>query len=324
MQLKKINKVIGLNKENSKGIKHYCSIKDKICIYRACGGYGDILMSRMIFEDLKKKYPHFHITYAVPQIYFQILKDHPFIDNVIDCAELDKNKYNAVFNITHSCLRYEVRTGKDCDKNRSDIWAESFGLNLENHNMYLPKLDNNKGHIISQFKKYGYQEGQKIILFTPYSAVPTRHLISKHRQIIESLLTKTNAFCFCLHNAAVLEKPKIPFIVGKNLIEAMSYVYFSDLVITTDTGHLHCAGGYNKPTLGFFNYTNGSIVGKHYKNLTVVQKTNENDSNWTCGPCNDIGKCPHSVINNTLKCYRDLPDELVENKTTEALNKWNI
>lgn len=324
MRLQKISKVIGLKKEDIKGIKYYCSIKDKICIYRACGGYGDILMSRMIFEDLKKKYPRFHITYAIPQSYFQIVKDHPYIDDVIDCTTVDKNKYNAFFNITHNCLRHEVSTGKDCDKNRSDIWAESFGLKLENHNMHLPKLDKNKEHIMDQLRNCGYKEGQKIILYTPYSAVPTRHLIARHRQIIETLLINKNAFCFCLHNAPVLEKPKIPFIIGKNLIEAMSYVYFSDLVITTDTGHLHCAGGYNKPTLGFFNYTNGLIVGKHYNNITIVQKTKENDSNWTCGPCNDIGKCPYPVIDHTLKCYRDLPDELVEYKTIEALNKYNI
>ena len=153
---------------------------------------------------------------------------------------------------------------------------------------------------MSQLKKHGYKDGQKIIVFTPYSAVPTRHLITQHRQIIEKILTKTDAFCFCLHNAPVLDYPTIPFIIGKNLIEAMCYIYFSDLVISTDTGHLHCAGGYNKNTLGFFNYANGLLVGKHYKNLTVVQKTKENDSDWECGPCNDIGKCQHPIINHTL------------------------
>ena len=156
-------KTLGLKKETTNSIKHYWSIKDKICIYRTCGGYGDILMSRMIFEDFKKKYPHFHITYAVPQTYLEITKDHPYIDDVIDLAKLDKNQYNSIFNITHNCLRYEVSTGKDCDKNRSDIWAESFGLSLENHNMHLPNLDKNKDYIISQFKKHGYKEGQKII-----------------------------------------------------------------------------------------------------------------------------------------------------------------
>jgi ADP-heptose:LPS heptosyltransferase len=317
-------KTLGLKKETTNSIKHYWSIKDKICIYRTCGGYGDILMSRMIFEDFKKKYPHFHITYAVPQAYLEITKDHPYIDDVIDLAKLDKNQYNSIFNITHNCLRYEVSTGKDCDKNRSDIWAESFGLSLENHNMHLPNLDKNKDYIISQFKKHGYKEGQKIILFTPYSAVPTRHLTSDHKQIIECLLARTNAFCFCLHSTVVLDQPKMPFIIGKNLTEAMSYVYFSDLVISTDTGHLHCAGGYDKPTLGFFNYTNGLMVGKHYKNLTVVQKTKENDSDWNCGPCNDIGKCPYPIINHTLKCSRELPDKIVESKAIDFLNKFCV
>ncbi len=319
-----MQRVIGLKPEAPRTIKHYCSIKDKICILRSCGGYGDILVSRMIFEDLKKKYPQFHITYAVPEPYLQILKDHPYIDNVIDLKEFDKKKYNAFFNITHNCLRYEVSKAKECDKNRSDIWAESFGLELENHNMHLPKLDKNKNHIMSQLKKHGYKDGQKIIVFTPYSAVPTRHLITQHRQIIEKILIQTDAFCFCLHSAPVLEHPTIPFVIGKNLIEAMSYIYFSDLVISTDTGHLHCAGGYNKNILGFFNYANGLLVGKYYKNLTIVQKNEENDSNWECGPCNDIGKCQHPVINHTLKCYRDLPNDMVEYETIKFVNKLNV
>ena len=281
-------------------------------------------MSRMIFEDIKNKYPFFHVTYAVPKNYLQIVADHPYIDSVIDCDKFDKNQYNIVFNITHNCLRYEISKGKECDKNRSDIWAESFGLKLDNHNMHLPNLDQNKENVLSKLKKYGYQCGQKIILFTPYSAVPTRHLIKEHREIIENILSKTNAFCFYLNNACVLDTLKLPFVIGKNLIEAMSYVYFADLVISTDTGHLHCAGGYNKNILGFFNYANGKIVGKHYKNLTIVQKTKENDIKWECGPCNDLGKCPYGVVNNALKCYRDLSNDIIESKTLEFINKLNI
>jgi ADP-heptose:LPS heptosyltransferase len=317
-------KVIGLKKETNSGIKHYCSIKDKICIYRACGGYGDILMSRMIFEDLKTKYPNFKITYAAPEYYHQILKDHPFIDNLVDSKDLDKNKYRVVFNITHSCLKHEILHGKECDKNRSDIWAESFGLQLENHNMHMPNLEKNKSLIISNLKKHGYNEGQKIIVFTPYSAVPTRNLTENHRKIIEIILKKTNCFCFYLHSVPLLDQLNLPLIIGKNLIEAMSYIYFADALISTDTGHIHCAGGYNKKTLGLFNYANGKAVGKYYKNLKVVQKTNEDDKDWICGPCNDLGRCPYPVINQTLKCFSDLKDELVESEVIAFINKLNI
>ena len=36
------------------GIKKYNVSKNKICISRKCGGYGDILVARMIFEDIKR------------------------------------------------------------------------------------------------------------------------------------------------------------------------------------------------------------------------------------------------------------------------------
>lgn len=319
-----MGRIIKIRKEKPINLSHYNKIKNKICVFRTCGGYGDILMSRMIFEDLKINHPNFHITYAVPEKFFPVVKDHPYIDEIISHEDIDHNEYRETFNITHKCLIYETAENKDCSKNRSDIWANSFGLELKNHNMHLPKMDKNKEYVIDQFRKFGYKDGQKIIAFTPFSAVPTRHIIAEHVKIIENLLKRTNAFCFYLHNAPVLNALDLPSIKGKNLTEAMSYVYFSDLVISTDTGHLHCAGGYNKKILGFFNYTNGEIVGKHYKNLTVVQKTKENDPKWECGPCNDIGRCPYPVIDHTMKCFRELPNEIVESKTIEFLNKFCV
>lgn len=318
-----MGRIIKIRKEKIVSLKHYNKIKNKICIIRKCGGYGDILMSRMIFEDLKKQYPNFHITYAVPETFIQIVKDHPYIDEIISCDNVDHNNFREILDITHFCLRHETSLNKDCEDNRSDIWAKSFGLILNEHNMRLPNLENNRNIIMDRFKNLGYKEDQKIIAFTPFSAVPTRHILSSHRKIIEDILLSRNYFCFYLHNVPTLESLKLPLIRGKNLMEAMNYIYFSDLVITTDTGHLHCAGGYDKNILGFFNYTNGHVVGKHYKNLTVVQKSKENDPKWDCGPCNDIGRCPHPVINHTLKCSRELPDEIVKSETLNFLNKFD-
>ena len=306
------------------GIFHYNKIKNKICILRLCGGYGDILMTRMIFEDLKKQFPQFHITYAVPPKFFDITKDHPYIDEVIDCNKIDYNEYREVFNITHYCVRYESAKNKECDKNRSDIWAESFGLKLENHNMHLPDLTGYKDLIYSFFYKGGYKNGQKILAFTPFSAVPNRHITPKQKEFIEDELAKKNCFCFYIHNLPVLEAYRFPLIGGMNLLETMGLIFFSDAVVSTDTGHLHCAGGYNKPTLGVFNYTNGYVVGKHYKNLIVVQKDSTNDPEWKCGPCNDVGRCPYPIIENKLKCGLDLSLDHIKERMDYFFNKFDI
>lgn len=316
--------IVRMPPKKAQGIKHYNKLKNNICILRLCGGYGDILMSRMIFEDLKKQYPDFKITYALPQAYFQVIKDHKYIDEVIDHKDIDYNNYRQVFNITHHCSRHEAFYNKECVKNRSDIWAESFGLTLDNHNMHLPSLEKNRDYIFSLFKQGGYKEGQKIIAFTPYSAVPTRHIMQKHRELVEKRLLETDAFCFYMHNIPTLDQLKFPLIACRNFIEAMSMIYFSDMVISTDTGHLHCAGGYNKPLLGFFNYTNGHVVGKHYKNLTVIQKDSSNDKNWTCGPCNNMGRCPYPLIDKQLKCSIELPMDIVNDKLNYFLNKFCV
>ena len=71
------------------GIKKYNISKNKICISRKCGGYGDILVARMIFEDIKNTNPDFDITFALPTTFHQIVLDHPFIDSVKDCNEIN-------------------------------------------------------------------------------------------------------------------------------------------------------------------------------------------------------------------------------------------
>jgi ADP-heptose:LPS heptosyltransferase len=97
-------------------LKTFDLIKNKICILRSYGGLGDIIAMRMIFEDLKKKYPEFEITWAIPHIYFPIASQHPYIDNLVCSHVYNKKDFLHVYNLSTVCTKHEWKYKKDNKK----------------------------------------------------------------------------------------------------------------------------------------------------------------------------------------------------------------
>lgn len=312
------------HKDSFIGIKKYNIAKNKICILRKTGGYGDLLVARMMFQDIKQIDSELEITFAVPNIYKQVVQNHPFIDNVVDCTKINDEDFLALYNITNICSAYEALHGKNTNKNRSDIWADHIGIKLKNHNMFLPKYTEYEDKIKSYFKKQGYQEGQKIIAFAPNSAVPIRNLNDNIIKYILEKLYREDIFVFIINSLPLLNYSNIPFCRGSNFNEAMALVDICDAVISTDTGTLHCACGYKKPTIGIFNYVNGQVVGKYYDNLIIIQKNQDNDKDWTCGPCNDYSKCPYEIQNQVLYCNKKITSEMLDIGLSKLFQKLNL
>jgi len=104
---------------------------------------------------------------------------------------------------------------------------------------------------------------------------------------------------------------KIPVFCGDTLAESMASIQMSDGVITTDTGHMHIAGGYGKPTMAIFCYTNGKIITKHYPSVHVVQKHFDEFPEW-CGPCNNSNNC-HKTKLIPKPCMEEITEEMLYN-----------
>ena len=105
--------IIKSNSVNGKPLKlsRTLSLRDfyhkrqKILILRSCGGLGDILMHRMIFEDLKNTVPDAEIHFACPWMYHDVVKDHPFIDKIIDSETVDITVFIITYNTSTGCGR---------------------------------------------------------------------------------------------------------------------------------------------------------------------------------------------------------------------------
>ena len=116
--------------------------RNKILINRSVGGLGDVLMNRMMFEDIKLLMPDCEIHYACPIQYHDAVRDHPYIDKLLDPAHVDRKDYIAYYNTTTACGRTEMQFAPlSAPNNRSDIWASHCGFELTRHNMHFQITD---------------------------------------------------------------------------------------------------------------------------------------------------------------------------------------
>jgi ADP-heptose:LPS heptosyltransferase len=299
------------------------SIRQKICILRSYGGLGDIIAMRMIFEDIKKTYPEFNITWALPYVYYPIASQHPFIDEIVCSSSYDKKNYLQIYNLSTVCTKHEWKYKKFNNKNRSDIWANYFGLELKNHNIFMPSFKEEHDFIYSYLKKIGWDGNKKLIAFAPVSAIPIKNLTADQCKIVQDLTR--DYFLFCIHTNPILEIDhlKIPIVCGLNLKQAMAAIEISNYCISTDTGLLHAAAGYGKPTLGFFSFVDGYVYCKYYPTVEIIQKHYKDDPSW-CGPCHDFVNCPKNPSSKIKPCISDINKNMIEEKWNTLLNKYNI
>jgi ADP-heptose:LPS heptosyltransferase len=264
--------------------------RNSIVIYRANGGLGDILVHRMIFEDFKRLMPDAKVVFACPQIYHQVVADHPYIDELVDSATVDLNDYLISYNTTNACCRYEVRMAPFSGKNRSDIWANHCGVDLQSHNMHI-KLEDS---LIEETKKeiQAKRNGDgPAVLFTPISAMVTKNLLHDQVEGVVWGLRERGFFVYSSHThpLPILQKLEVPTLIGSTR-QWMGYVNAADYVISVDTAAFHMAGGISKPCVGIFSVVDGKVYGRWYKNWVLVQKHRDN-GDWDCGPCYNWPDC---------------------------------
>jgi ADP-heptose:LPS heptosyltransferase len=297
--------------------------RNKILIKRRSGGYGDILMQRMLFEDFSKAFPDAEITFACPALYIEMAKNHPFA-KAIDLGSVNEEEYGAVYDLSTACRVHESRFGERNKDHRSDIWAAHCGIVLKNHNMMLKPDPIVLEQCREAFKRYN-KEGKPAILLastsTPDMVGTAKSLTYDQISDVVKSLRDQGFYVFTIHTdkQVVYDNLGVDQIFSIHQQAWISMVELADAVISVDTGTFHIAGGLGKPLIGIFTFTDGKLYGKYY-DFVLVQKHRDN-GDWDCGPCFNMTSCPKSK--ETQKpCLTELSSYDILQGFAEAVEKW--
>lgn len=301
-------------------LRDFYNKRNKVLIIRQVGGLGDILMHRMMFEDIKNVDPNIHITFACPKHYHSALKDHPFIDELIDNRLVCVEDYLISYNTSTACTRYELRVAPFSGEHRSDIWAWHCGVKLTNHNMHITIPEVSKQFGIEQIEKIR-EKNKPCIAVCPISAMVGKNLTDYHTEGLIKGLREMGCTVFGIHtfSVPVLKKLEVPTFFNLNIPDWMGLLYAADYVISVDSAAFHFAGGMGKPVLGIFTFADGKVYSKYY-NAELVQKHRDN-GDWDCGPCYNWANCPKSK-NIRKPCLTELTLEMIMDGVKQMFKRW--
>lgn len=320
-----MGRIFGNSKLTSQiGIGKYYKNRNKILVYRGVGGLGDILMHRMMFEDFKKTMPDSEIIFACPAKYITAADDHPYIDQVVDCKEINRNDFHVKYETTEACMYYESKIAPKSDKHRSDIWANHCGIELKNHNMHLHLTHEQIEFGVNKIESLRKSSGP-VVLISPVSAMTTKNLLDYHCSCIVNYLRNRNCNVIAMHSGdlPIMNSLGVDVVSKLSIKEWMGIVNAVDYVISVDTSTFHLAGGLGKPLMGIFTFADGKVYGKYF-DFVLVQK-HRDDGNWDCGPCYVRSLCPKIPERpHTKPCLTQIDASMLESGLEKMFNKWPI
>ena len=274
-----------------KSLRQIHDNRNKVLFIRTIPALGDILMHRMLFEDVKAM--GFEVHFACRKAFHPAIVDHPYIDQILDSENVNLEKYPVRYVNDKACTDYEERMGPLALEHRSDLWAENCGFKLTHHNMHIGLTPKEKEEGFEILTRHRHVPGPLVII-TPISTRTAQRTLLDHQVngAIEGLLKR--GFCPIGLHSMPISYMNIPVIHGLSIRQLLSVVYAIDYAVSVDTGTFHCAGGMGKPTLGIFTSADGEVYGKYYTKFELVQKHRNKDPLWTCGPCYNWSRCPKS------------------------------
>lgn len=306
-------------------LKDHNSRRNKVLIKRRAGGFGDILVQRMMFEEFHIRFPEVDLFFACPQQYIKVVKDHPFV-TPIDINQVKEEEYGIIYDITTACRVHESMLGINNTKNRSDIWANHCGIELSTHEMHLKSNSQEKELLKAKFDHINSNKLPTVLLCTKSTGDmigEAKSLLNKQIEETTNYLRGMGFYVFTTHDTSqqIYEDLKVYQFCALSYEKWLALVDLADLVVSIDTATFHMAGGLKKPLVGIFSFTDGKIYGKYY-DFILVQK-HKDDGNWDCGPCFNMLNCPKTDA-PIKPCMEQLSCCDIQKGIAKALKKWNL
>jgi ADP-heptose:LPS heptosyltransferase/glycosyltransferase involved in cell wall biosynthesis len=292
-----------------------------ICIIRSVGGIGDVLMITPGIRALKEKYPDLKITVAVDMhstwdcSYKEMLKNAPFIDNLIDARYVDRNKYSKVVDISSVCIAYENTQFKP--KNRIDIFANALGIKELNNPLPFYKVESDEREWAINYLKDRNTFGKILIGLCPSSNEHkrswAREEVLKFVELVKEKSAVAKILLFDFQNE-YSDLKSLDFVIdcsNTTVRKMASLIERCHSFVTPDTGPMHLAGALQIPTIALFGSIPPQARINHYPSHEAVTAVN-----LGC-----LG-CWYKQCNINFKCMSDIPAKKVFDKAWTKANNF--
>lgn len=253
-----------------------------VCIIRAVGGIGDVMMTTPGMLQLKREFPSIKITFAVDRhrsgaedIYYDLVHNAWFIDEVIDARYVDRTAYDVVVDVSSVCIRYE-RKGLP-PINRIDLFARACGVTRLRNKTPFYKVEPQE-QLWATVKLSPWRKRSKRIVvihtasfegkrsWTPSHWMDLIRYTEEHCPAIQFVVMDYNGVlsgldqfenCHDVSHATIREKA--------------AYINACDLFIGPDSGPMHLAGALGKSSLVIFGSIPPEARINHYPNHESIQ-----------------------------------------------------
>ena len=256
-----------------------------VCIVRSVGGIGDVLMITPAIRQIKERYPLCKVTLALDRhrtrgdIYYELLKNAPFIDDIIDARLVKRKDYNKVVDISSVCMPYERRDLPS--RNRIDIFSNSLGfVTLDNPLPFFQLTDDELEFADIFFKEAVQPIGPVIALHTASndkkrSWDPKQQLAFIRKLKATILGVKFLVFDFnrFLFTKGVPEDMK-DYVFDCSTVsvrDMAALINKATLFVGPDSGPMHLAGALRKPAVVVFGAIPPEARINHYESHTAVR-----------------------------------------------------
>jgi ADP-heptose:LPS heptosyltransferase len=250
---------------------------------------GDMVISTLLFREIKKAYPHIKISVLCGKDNKEIIKYNPNVDEIIELRggfianlllffKLGKRKFDLTadflplkpkpaYLLMLRLLNPSFLTG--FYKKSYNIYDFSFEENLfDSHITRYYKLFLNFLGIGDPSLKYDLflealppfiKDEMKTVIINPFAASKHRTLsLAKTQKLAELLLKAVKCRIFILTaqdkagKVKALENENVKVFASKSILESAALIKAGDLIISPDTSIVHIAAAFNKKLVALY------------------------------------------------------------------------
>ena len=293
--------------------------KGKALVLRRLGGIGDVLMCTPMLRQIKADFPNVELTFGIDMhstsgnVYYELVKNAPFIDHVVDARYVKETDYDAVVDISSVCIRYE-HSGLPV-LNRVEIFARAAGIpRMVDKRCWYASEEAERKWAQKLLEPYR-QEGKKIVVLHTASMEGKRCWpAEKYIQIVEQGISDKLPVQFVVidfnHVFNKWEQyPNTHNASATTLRQMAALIEAADFFIGPDSGPMHLAGAVGTPSIVTF----GSIPPEARINFYPTHEGVRLD-NLACIGC-WYKPCPYNT-----RCMKELDFKIVYNKMRRRIN----